>query len=524
MSTKVIPIKSNGGEESWNFGEGSETSNIRQRTRSRRKTNDSELMVSHHRQADYPIDLLLKLPIAGEQVVVSHPHGAANGACNVSLFVLFKKLRNIDPKSCSANLSMILSVRWCCPDLAGYRIQDVNDLWTPKIAVLNKDNMELKPDPPWFYPLTGDVRQIIHCEGTVANKSDLATFPFDYETVSIQIAAEIGTGDRYVRLRWQDDTTARRRENSLNDNQFPPRTASSVTPNYVGELHMEWELLKGGNKIKRMKKRLHVNGHFSAIEIQLSLTRKYGFYLWKIMLLVWMIAIMSWSTFLIRDVTGRLDDTEIFVMRLEFTAALLLAAVSFLYISQESIPRLSYLTSLDLMLLFSFFNLFMVVMETVFVRAMSRRSKLTGSFFYNQQLNNENKSAHVDDFYYNTDSIIQVDTHALIIYPIVFHFVELIIPFVALMKRKKWVNKLVNSGLDGHVGYGLSCNTWEEEWNYMSKNDDVNDKKLIERTISGRTINDTRGNDESIDTQKSNLFYKGKRGDEKSNRKVLMNL
>ena len=99
------------------------------------------------------------------------------------------------------------------------------------------------------------------------------------------------------------------------------------------------------------------NGNFSALEIQLTLSRKYGFYLWKIMLLVWMIAIMSWSTFLIRDGTGRLNDTEIFVMRLEFTAALLLAAVSFLYISQESIPRLDFFFNpLILFKIFFFFG------------------------------------------------------------------------------------------------------------------------------------------------------------------------
>ena len=360
MSTKVVPMdggnedggNEDGGNEdggTWNFGEGQEKT---QRRRSRRKTKDNELAASHHRQADYPYNELMKLDIAAEQQVSGHPHGAANGSINVSCFVLFKKLRNIDPKQSSADLSFIISLRWVAPDLAGKRLNDVSKLWAPRLAVLNADRMDMRVENPWFYPLTGDVRQIIHCEGTVANKSDLRYFPFDYETVSIKIAAEIGTGDRYVRLRWQDDTSTLGKSallariksgGTVGGSKGPtPRTASSVTPPYVGQLHMEWELLPGGNKIKREPKRQHVNGNFSALEIQLTLSRKYGFYLWKIMLLVWMIAIMSWSTFLIRDGTGRLNDTEIFVMRLEFTAALLLAAVSFLYISQESIPRLDF--------------------------------------------------------------------------------------------------------------------------------------------------------------------------------------
>jgi hypothetical protein len=475
MSTRVTPVQRfreqdsedeesppSKSDASWNFGDGDQ---VRHRKRSRRATNDAELATSHHRQADYPQEALQNLPLADHHTVSSHPHGGGGESVNVHLFVLFKKLRGIEPKQSCADLSFIISLRWCAPDLTLQRIKSTKDLWTPTIAVLNADRMQYRVEDPWFYPLTGDVRQIIHCEGTVANKSDLQYFPFDYESVSIVIAAEIGTGDRYVRLRWQNDTTNPARQNL-------PRTASSVTPPYVGDLHMEWKLIHGGNKIKREPKRQNVNGNFSAVEIQLSLTRKFGFYLWKIMLLVWMIAIMSWSTFLIRDIAGRLDDTEIFVMRLEFTAALLLAAVSFLYISQESIPRLSYLTSLDTMILFSFFNLFMVVIETVLVRVLSQRSA-EGSFFFKDPKDVvesiDIKENHTKLFYYDTRIIVNTDYNAMLFYPLVFHVVELAIPIWALMKRRWWLKELLSSGgFDGEVDQGLCFETWEEEWNWMN--------------------------------------------------------
>ena len=79
MSTKVVPM--DGGNEdggTWNFGEEQEKT---QRRRSRRKTKDNELAASHHRQADYPYNELMKLDIAEEQKVSGHPHtqGAALG-------------------------------------------------------------------------------------------------------------------------------------------------------------------------------------------------------------------------------------------------------------------------------------------------------------------------------------------------------------------------------------------------------------------------------------------------------------
>ena len=319
------------------------------------------------------------------------------------------------------------------------------------------------------------------------------------------IQAEIGTGDRYVRLRWQNDTTNPARVNM-------PRTASSVTPPYVGNLHMEWQLIRGGNKIKREPKRQNVNGNFSAIQIDLSLTRKYGFYMWKIMLLVVMIAIMSWSTFLIRDENGRLDDTEIFVMRLEFTAALLLAAVSFLYISQESIPRLSYLTSLDCMILYSFFNLFLVVIETVLIRVASQRSSEGGYFFKNPEIeaaailartNGTATSLNVHDTAY----IVSHDQLAMRIFPVVFAVIEIAIPIKALWHRHAWLKELKSHhALDGEVDKGLTFETWEEEWSWMKHSSEGKEKARRQTMRQQKEVGDAAERRPSLTGSQLQMF------------------
>ena len=124
----------------------------------------------HHRQADFPRERLARLWVATEDQASAHPH-LSEKAVNVSMFVLFKKLRGIDPKQANADVSFILSLRWCAPELCGSRIEDMSKLWTPKIGVINADKLKLTPETPWFYPDTGDVRMIVHCDGTVPDQT-----------------------------------------------------------------------------------------------------------------------------------------------------------------------------------------------------------------------------------------------------------------------------------------------------------------------------------------------------------------
>ena len=136
--------------------------NQKHRKKKTKRTSNAALMGIHHRQADFPRERLARLRIATDEEASAHPH-LSEKAVNVSMFVLFKKLRGIDPKQANADVSFILSLRWCAPELCGMRIDDMTKLWTPKIGIINADRLNLIRETPWFYPDTGDVRLIVHC-------------------------------------------------------------------------------------------------------------------------------------------------------------------------------------------------------------------------------------------------------------------------------------------------------------------------------------------------------------------------
>ena len=69
----------------------------------------------------------------------------------------------------------------------------------------------------------------------------------------------------------------------------------------------------------------------------------------------------------------KLIDRAVFNERLNFSAALLLTSVSFLYLSGDSIPKLSYLTVFDFIMVHSFLCQFIVMIESFFVFQMTEQ-------------------------------------------------------------------------------------------------------------------------------------------------------
>ena len=66
----------------------------------------------------------------------------------------------------------------------------------------------------------------------------------------------------------------------------------------------------------------------------------------------------------ISEFTFFMDAEDDFPDRLNTSITLILASVAFLYVASESLPKISYLTLLDKMMLFSFIMLFATALES----------------------------------------------------------------------------------------------------------------------------------------------------------------
>jgi hypothetical protein len=92
------------------------------------------------------------------------------------------------------------------------------------------------------------------------------------------------------------------------------------------------------------------------LQFTFNLDRAFGFYMWKIVALQLLITAMSWPVPFL--------PPELFIERANLAIALFLASVAFMFVLGESIPKVSYLTILDKMVLWNFCLLFFAVAES----------------------------------------------------------------------------------------------------------------------------------------------------------------
>ena len=85
-------------------------------------------------------------------------------------------------------------------------------------------------------------------------------------------------------------------------------------------------------------------------------SRRYGFYLYKVVLINVLMSIWAWSVFWMPG-----DE---FGDRVGVSLTLFLASVAFLFVISDKLPKVDFLTALDKMILFSFLMLFGTAVES----------------------------------------------------------------------------------------------------------------------------------------------------------------
>lgn len=124
-----------------------------------------------------------KIEVASDEECSRKPTDL-HGENNIICYVLVKKVRRIDAIASCIDASFIFNLRWTAFHLKNKRVNK-DALWKPDLSIINYDELSIEPTEPWFYPETGDVRQIVHVSGTIANEQNLRRFPFDADDIKL---------------------------------------------------------------------------------------------------------------------------------------------------------------------------------------------------------------------------------------------------------------------------------------------------------------------------------------------------
>jgi hypothetical protein len=134
-----------------------------------------------------------------------------------------------------------------------------------------------------------------------------------------------------------------------------------------GSIHMpEWTVTAAG--VRGSSSHYYAGTEtYSRVQFDVKIARRVGYYVWKVMSVLVMLVVLSWAIFLI-------DPADV-GNRMAVSITLFLAAVAFAFVTSGLIPRISYLTLLDLYILGCYVLLFLAPAESLLVYKLRDESR-----------------------------------------------------------------------------------------------------------------------------------------------------
>jgi hypothetical protein len=275
---------------------------------------------------------------------------AANtGPTQVSVGIWIVDISKIDSAEQSFTAEVAVVLRWKDPRLAhtgsGIARYPLEQVWHPRVAIVNEtssvtrkfpDSVEVEPD--------GTVTYRQRYAGAFTQPLRLRSFPFDRQTFRVQLVA--------VRYRLNEVTFVPDEDWIRNGLQQAGGIAPSITlPDWTVE---RWET-------KPVTYALSPGFEYSGYAFEFTAARDVRHYIWKVILPLILIVMMSWSVFW----------TEPANSNTQFSIAVtsMLTLIAYRFAVDTQVPRLPYMTRLDVFFLIStllvFFSLIEVLVTTI---------------------------------------------------------------------------------------------------------------------------------------------------------------
>ncbi len=242
--------------------------------------------------------------------------------------------------------SFWIEMRWSDPRLAfdgqkarHYLEHDAQTLleqiWDPQVAIDDEEDDRERLSTTVSIAPDGQVTYQEKFRTRVSTTLNLRAFPFDTQHFKLAIVPDLGDSDVVLKAV-----------------QAAPASEPQGHP-------AEWRLLP---ESARIETRLAADGSaLSTFVLDVPAQREGSFYIVKIMLPLIVIVVLSWANFW---VTGKGDG------RIRLTFVCLLAVVAYQNVLSRYLPRLTFLTFTDWIILFAQISLALTVVENAWVHQL----------------------------------------------------------------------------------------------------------------------------------------------------------
>ncbi|BFZ21949.1 hypothetical protein BsWGS_24988 [Bradybaena similaris] len=259
---------------------------------------------------------------------------AKSSKVKVQVCVQFFKVGEIDTLKEQYTADVIVRARWREPSLDGKLNEcgdniDIKKYWNPKLYI---ENSYGDPKEMFRYRVVfNDKGEAFMSEkrtvkGTFMENLELDDFPFDVQDLTVTVASEFP----YSEVEVVEDLDNRHMVNKQS---------------FVDE--QEWYLYAHTECLKRelVIDQFDPSAKRSAISVRCRAARRPGYFIWNIFMVTFLICSLSFITFSVEKTLPQ--------NRLQLSFTLVLTAVAFKSVVNQSLPRISYLTYMDKYLLAS---------------------------------------------------------------------------------------------------------------------------------------------------------------------------
>ena len=291
------------------------------------------------------VAMSIQLVRSAETPALIERPASGNSPTQVSVGIWIVDISNIDSAQQHFTADIAVVLQWKDVRLAhtgtGLAHYALDQVWTPRVAIANEtssvsrkfpDSVEVEPDGTVIY------RQ--RYAGSFTQPLRLQSFPFDRQAFHFHMVA--------IRYR-PNEVVFVPDENWIRDGL---QQAAGISPSITLP---DWTVEKWDAKARVYA--LTPGMQYSGYAFEFTASRNVAYYIWKVILPLVLIVMMSWSVFWIDPVNAS--------SQISVAVTSMLTLIAYRFTVDTQLPRLAYMTRLDVFFLISTLLVFFSLIEVV---------------------------------------------------------------------------------------------------------------------------------------------------------------
>lgn len=283
-----------------------------------------------------------------QRASVTQRPNADKGPTEVQATLVLIDIDEIDSAKQNFAANIFVGFSWKDPRLShkgAARVRyTLDDIWHPQMQILNRGGSKLGNETIIKVSTDGTVLLIQRFVSTFSNPLDLKDFPLDSQTLRIDFISVGYTPDEITLVNNPEEDSRISEEFALPDW-------------HVQSWRVSFDDYSIGNREKKTP----------MFSFQLQVKRDFDYFLLKIIFPLVLIVAMSWSIFWI-------DPAEA-GSQIGVSTTSMLTLIAYRFAIDSSMPRISYLTRLDIFILTSTIMVFLSLIQAIYTSKIAARNR-----------------------------------------------------------------------------------------------------------------------------------------------------